>query len=1062
MLPGHKINGRTRAVLAKIAFALLLANLSSLTEARGQGTYSQRPSRDNIKSSSHSTQRPIMEANQYGDDNILNRAHSASALDDAGRYAEAAQSWADLVVTAEEVLGKNHPTTAWTIYRLAMSLQRSGSDEEVEALLLRALEIRDDSLGPNDPDTAKIANSLGGHYLRQGRYESAELLFKRSLRIYERILGTDYHEVAIAFNNLGFLYAEWGFHDKSENAYLRSLEISEAAPEPDRELISFVYRSIGVLYEKSRRIEKAEKAFKRSLEIRESLHGASHPSVAEISNNLAFLYTEQGRYVDAELLYRNSLHIYEEILALDHPFLATALHNLGYVHEKMGRYVEAQTFFKRGLSIREAALGPGASATAMSLNSLAALYTNTGLYSLAIPLQRRSLEILRNNLGPEHQDTVMVLENLASIYLAAGDYAQAVLLLERTNLIFERKPEYSGMRLATSLNNLAYAYMMQADYAQAEALFLKSLSHMEKLVGVEHPNRSTTLKSLAAVHLYKGQYNVAARFLRQNLDACVAFLRRELPYQPRELRSKQLHALSGSGQMTYAIADHSSEARVLALLSRLILQGLQLDIERTQSVISRASGATRSLVQQVAQLNKQISDVQLDSEQRATLRRERNNVEYQLYRNQPDLQINQVTIEGVASTLPPDGILIEFQRYESWLGDVENKEVWGAPHYIALILNPSGAAGAVPLGEATIIEDSIANALRASAEGHDDAHELLGIVADLLIKPLSSKLDGSHQLFLSLDADLHRVPFAALPYAGNSGELLGQAKKVRLLTTGRDLMRLQQPSGNGELPMVLANPNFGSSQSRSPNLVASTQAKQRSADLTGVQWDALPATALEGKQIALLLGTEAILGDAATVSLLERSPSPRILHIASHGFFVGDQDIPPQDPLRASLAGGGQVARFQGEDPLLRSGIVLAGANNPDHDPNDDGLLTALEATALQLDGTELVVLSACSTGAGDFQSGEGLYGLQRALTVAGARSTLLSLWKVDDAATAEFMVRFYRRLKAGEGRADALAGVQEEFRKGTVQSPSGEDWRRPYYWAAWQLVGDWRPIEGL
>jgi CHAT domain-containing protein len=146
----------------------------------------------------------------------------------------------------------------------------------------------------------------------------------------------------------------------------------------------------------------------------------------------------------------------------------------------------------------------------------------------------------------------------------------------------------------------------------------------------------------------------------------------------------------------------------------------------------------------------------------------------------------------------------------------------------------------------------------------------------------------------------------------------------------------------------------------------------------------------------------------------------------------------------------------------LRSGIVLAGANNPGLDPNDDGLLTALEATALQLDGTELVVLSACSTGAGDIQSGEGLYGLQRALTVAGARSTLLSLWKVDDAATAEFMVRFYRRLKAGEGRADALAGVQAEFRAGEVKGPAGEDWSRPYYWAAWQLVGDWRPIEGL
>jgi hypothetical protein len=144
---------------------------------------------------------------------------------------------------------------------------------------------------------------------------------------------------------------------------------------------------------------------------------------------------------------------------------------------------------------------------------------------------------------------------------------------------------------------------------------------------------------------------------------------------------------------------------------------------------------------------------------------------------------------------------------------------------------------------------------------------------------------------------------------------------------------------------------------------------------------------------------------------------------------------------------------------MLRSGLVLAGANQPNADPSDDGYLTAAEAAKLQLDGTELVVLSACATGQGDIRSGEGVYGLQRALTVAGARSTLLSLWKVDDKATAEFMVRFYKRLKAGEPRSDALAATQKEFRDGKTGIPG---WSDPFYWAAWQLVGDWRSIKGL
>jgi CHAT domain-containing protein len=125
-------------------------------------------------------------------------------------------------------------------------------------------------------------------------------------------------------------------------------------------------------------------------------------------------------------------------------------------------------------------------------------------------------------------------------------------------------------------------------------------------------------------------------------------------------------------------------------------------------------------------------------------------------------------------------------------------------------------------------------------------------------------------------------------------------------------------------------------------------------------------------------------------------------------------------------------------------------------------LFSAAEAARLSLANTEMVVLSACSTGDGITTTGNGVYGLYRSFLVSGAKSVLMSLWKVDDRATAEFMVRFYKRLKAGEGRSDALAAVQQEFRAGKVKNPNGVYWTEPYYWAAWQLVGDWRPIEGL
>ena len=149
---------------------------------------------------------------------------------------------------------------------------------------------------------------------------------------------------------------------------------------------------------------------------------------------------------------------------------------------------------------------------------------------------------------------------------------------------------------------------------------------------------------------------------------------------------------------------------------------------------------------------------------------------------------------------------------------------------------------------------------------------------------------------------------------------------------------------------------------------------------------------------------------------------------------------------------------MKGESPLLRSGIALAVANQPNANPDDDGYLTALEVAQLDWDGTELFVISACESGRGDIRAGEGVYGLKRAIAVAGARSSLLSLWKVDDSATAAFMESFYKRLKAGEGKGEALAKTQKEFRN----HPTKEEWREPYVWAAFQLSGDWGPVKGI
>ena len=181
---------------------------------------------------------------------------------------------------------------------------------------------------------------------------------------------------------------------------------------------------------------------------------------------------------------------------------------------------------------------------------------------------------------------------------------------------------------------------------------------------------------------------------------------------------------------------------------------------------------------------------------------------------------------------------------------------------------------------------------------------------------------------------------------------------------------------------------------------------------------------------------------------------PRLLHVATHGFFLADPPPPaPVEGRRVRPVPPASHGSLGPEHPLVRAGVALADANMPPRGP-DDGILTALEAAGLDLWGTELVVLSACETGVGTVQNGEGVYGLRRALVMAGAQSQVMSLWKVDDGATREFMEAYYKQLVTGGGRAEAVRQTQ-------LALLARVERRHPFFWAGFIPLGEWRPLEG-
>jgi CHAT domain-containing protein len=312
-------------------------------------------------------------------------------------------------------------------------------------------------------------------------------------------------------------------------------------------------------------------------------------------------------------------------------------------------------------------------------------------------------------------------------------------------------------------------------------------------------------------------------------------------------------------------------------------------------------------------------------------------------------------------------------------------------------------------------------------------------------------------VLIAPDGLLNLVPFGAL--VDGSDRHLVRRFTFSYLTSGRDLLRIGAGAAARQAPVIVADPRF---DAEPPRGAPAASRGRRSRDLRGRRWQPLPGTAEEADALVALFGRDKVVllrGARATEAALKKVAAPRILHIATHGFFLPPEPPPAQDAAPQAAPAGQPMPIFAAqqvswsgpESPLLRSGLVLAGANRLSSG-GEDGILTALEAAGLDLWGTQLVVLSACETGVGKVTEGDGVHGLRRALVIAGAESLVMSLWQVDDRATRELMTGFYRKLEAGEGRSEALREVQLEMLR---RPRTGH----PYYWASFVPTGSWAPL---
>ncbi|NJN22630.1 MAG: CHAT domain-containing protein [Leptolyngbya sp. RL_3_1] len=362
------------------------------------------------------------------------------------------------------------------------------------------------------------------------------------------------------------------------------------------------------------------------------------------------------------------------------------------------------------------------------------------------------------------------------------------------------------------------------------------------------------------------------------------------------------------------------------------------------------------------------------------------------------------------------------------------------------------------LGEGEAIDQAVERFHRTLVDRSQSPVAASRALATLILDPILPALTGKQRLLIAPEGQLNRIPFEALRTPSDR-DLIEQFE-ITTLTSGRDLLRLQTEVESRQPPILFTNPDYNQAGATASH--PEGERGQGWAGLAQLQFGPLPGTAAEGRAIAALLPEATLLtGAAATENALKQVEGPQILHIATHGFFLGD--LPPVPPADTRGLGVVSATELQDlpvapaseailENPLLRSGLALAGFNQR-ASGDEDGALTALEAAGLDLYGTQLVVLSACETGLGEVTTGEGVYGLRRAMTIAGAETLVMSLWQVDDQATQEAMTAYYRYLLAGAGRSAALRQVQLDF------IHRHDRYSHPYFWAAFIVSGNWQPL---
>jgi CHAT domain-containing protein/Flp pilus assembly protein TadD len=803
--------------------------------------------------------------------------------------------------------------------------------------------------------------------------------------------------------------------------------------------------AMALVYLAQSKYQQAEEFIDWSLKASESLLSKNSTSYAANLNSKAKLYQQLGRYNEAEREFDEALEKCAKRFGKESMQYAVVLNNKAMLLQTVGRYDDAIALMQEAGRTAEAALkkslkGKKSFENRQFLSNLAYIYQVSGRYAEAEKTYLDIRYVYENRLGvgqknnPEYAN---LLNQLGILYIQMGKPEKVEELFSKAAETYKKKYSEQHPSFAKVTADLGNFYRTQGRYAEAESHLDKALGIRESTLGTNHPDYVRSQEDMAILYWKTGRLDKAYMMYREAMDKTIDFINRYFPpmseaektnywdiTSPRFQRFFNF-ALEASSELNYVAQDFfdyqmATKALLLNSTNKVKETILKSNDQKLKQDYLHWLDQKEQLARLYAYSKAELKEQKIDLEE---LERQANAMERSLSSRSTEFSTGyatqKISYKQILTLLAEPEAVVDIVRVRKF-----EQDFTADSRYVALVLKKGlEMPRLVLLENGTQLETRYAKFYRNAVQQRiQDDHSY-----EQYWSRIEPHLLGKKMIYISPDGVYNQLNLNTLKKP--DGDFVLNRFDLVIIGNAKDLIALKakKPVAPKKTAFLLGFPDYA------------TQAVS-----------ALPGTKVEIDGVARLLKASGyqvnqFMEKQATEKNVKSIKGPTLVHIATHGYFLQDSET------TGSSVFGVNTENASG-NPLLRSGLILAGAGNAitgtagaDITSNDNGVLTAYEAMNLNLEGTDLVILSACETGLGDVKSGEGVYGLQRAFQVAGADALIMSLWKVDDAATQQLMTNFYTNwIKLGN--------KQRAFKQAQLQLMTR--YKDPYFWGAFVMMG--------